>query len=89
MYYKTTDLAVIIPTRNRPFQVKLHLQSLVEQDCEIGKVIVVASGKDIKDIITQFENKVYMQFFGFYLFLLAYGITPNVLYQYLYLFDNQ
>ena len=63
MNYSTTDLAVIIPTRNRPFQVKLHLQSLVEQNCEIGKVIVVASGKDIKDIIAQFENKLPIEYY--------------------------
>ena len=51
MNYKATDLAVIIPTKDRPQHVKLHLEGLVKQNCEIGKVIVVSSGKDIQNII--------------------------------------
>ena len=50
MKYKTTDLAVIIPTKDRPVQVKRHLQNLVGQNCEVGRVIVVVSGQDKKDI---------------------------------------
>ena len=52
--YFSKDLAVIIPTKDRPELVMRHLQSLVEQDCEIGQVIVVASGQNIRDIIMGF-----------------------------------
>ncbi|MFC2117185.1 glycosyltransferase family 2 protein [Bacteroidota bacterium] len=54
--YKIKDLAVIIPTKDRPVQVKRHLQSLVEQQCTLGRVILVASGQDIKDIVMAFKN---------------------------------
>ena len=56
MKYKTTDLAVIIPTKDRPVQVKRHLQSLVDQKCKLGRVIVVVSGQDIKDIVLNFKD---------------------------------
>ena len=48
--YLSKDLAVIIPTKDRPELVRRLLQNLVEQDCAFGRVIVVASGTDIKNI---------------------------------------
>ena len=50
MYYKTAEFAVIIPTKDHPVQIKRILQSLVNQNCDLGRVNVVASGQDIKDI---------------------------------------
>ncbi len=55
--YTTKDLAVIIPTKDRPVEVKRHLQSLVKQKCKLGRVIVVASGQDIKDIVEGFKDR--------------------------------
>ena len=63
MKYNTTDLAVIIPTKDRPIQVKRHLQSLVDQNCELGRVIVVASGKDIKDIVLGFKDRLPIEYY--------------------------
>ena len=63
MKYKTTDLAIIIPTKDRPFQMKRHLQSLVEQKCILGRVIVVASGQDIKDIVLDFKDSLPVEYY--------------------------
>ena len=63
MKYNTTDLAVIIPTKDRPIQVKRHLHSLVEQKCKLGRVIVVASGKDIKDIVLGFKDRLPIEYY--------------------------
>lgn len=63
MKYKTTDLAVIIPTKDRPLQMKRHLQSLVDQKCELGRVIVVASSMDIKDIVLGFKKSLPIEYF--------------------------
>ena len=57
MKYNTTDLAVIIPTKDRPVLVERHLQSLVDQQCELGRIIVVASGEDIEDIVLGFKDR--------------------------------
>ena len=62
--YSSKDLAVIIPTKNRPFQVKRHLKSLVEQKCILGRVIVVASGQDIKDIVLDFKDSLPVEYYN-------------------------
>jgi glycosyltransferase involved in cell wall biosynthesis len=61
--YNTTDLAVIIPTKDRPVEVKRHLQSLLDQKCKLGRVIVVASGQDIKDVVLDFNNKLPVEYY--------------------------
>ena len=61
--YKTTDLAVIIPTKDRPVQVKRHLQSLVEQNCELGRVIVVASGQEIEEIVLGYKDRLPVEYY--------------------------
>ena len=63
MKYKTTDLAVIIPTKDRPEYIRKHLQSLVDQRCELGQVIVVASGQDIVDIVFSFNNQLPIEYY--------------------------
>ena len=63
MKYKTIDLAVIIPTKDRPLQMKRHLQSLVDQKCKLGRVIVVATGLDIKDIIFSFIDRLPLEYY--------------------------
>ena len=63
MIYKTTDLAIIIPTKDRPFQVKRHLESLVEQNCETGRIIIIASGEDIKEIVFSFKKKLPVEYY--------------------------
>ena len=61
--YNTKDLAVIIPTKDRPVQVKRHLQSLVGQKCKLGRVIVVASGQDIKNVVLDFNNRLPVEYY--------------------------
>ena len=63
MKYNTTDLAIVIPTKDRPVLVKRHLQSLVDQNCELGRVIVVASGKDIRDIVLGFKDSLPIEYY--------------------------
>jgi glycosyltransferase involved in cell wall biosynthesis len=61
--YSSKDLAVIIPTKDRPKQVKRHLQSLVAQNCELGRVIVVASGKDVKNLMLDFQDSLPLEYY--------------------------
>ena len=63
MKYNTTDLAIIIPTKDRPFHMKKHLKSLVEQKCGLSRVIVVASGHDIKDIVLNFKDNLPVEYY--------------------------
>ena len=43
--YDSKDLAIIIPTKDRPKEVKRLLKSICELDCRVGRIIVVASGR--------------------------------------------
>ena len=56
MYYKTEDLALIVPTKDRPNEIKNLLKSLIKINCKIGRIIIVASGLDIKKIIDKYQN---------------------------------
>ena len=62
MKYTSSDLAVIIPTKDRPKQVERHLQSLVEQNCQLGRIIIVASGVDIKNVVMNYKNKLPVEY---------------------------
>jgi glycosyltransferase involved in cell wall biosynthesis len=61
--YSSSDLAFIIPTKNRPKEVKRHLQSLVKQDCDIGRIIIVASGDDIEKIVMKFSDMLPVEYY--------------------------
>jgi glycosyltransferase involved in cell wall biosynthesis len=49
-------MAIIVPTKDRPDYVKRFLQSVKELDCQTGRVIVVASGQDIKYVVLAFKE---------------------------------
>jgi len=54
-YYITQDLAILVPTKDRPKEIERLIQSIVDQDCKIGRVIIVASGQDILEVVTKFS----------------------------------
>ena len=54
--YTTQDLAILIPTKDRPKEVERLLQSISSLDCKIGRIIIVASGQDIHEVILKFKN---------------------------------
>ena len=61
--YSSSDLAFIIPTKNRPEEVKRHLQSLAKQDCKIGRIIIIASGEDIQKIVLEFSEMLPVEYY--------------------------
>ena len=63
MKYNTSDLAVIIPTKDRPTHVKRHLRSLAGQDCDLGRVIIVDSGLNIEKIVLSFKDKLPVEYY--------------------------
>ena len=50
------QLAVVIPTRNRPNKVSECLSALAKQGFKRVPIIIVASGMDIEHILAQFSN---------------------------------
>ena len=54
--YSPEDLAILIPTKDRPEEVQRLLQSIAELDCMIGRIIVIASGQEIRDEVMAFQG---------------------------------
>ena len=62
--YVSKDLAIIIPTKDRPKEIVRLLQSIKELDCEVGRVIVVASGQDISDVVIEFSKILPVEYYS-------------------------
>ena len=63
-HYVSKDLAFIIPTKDRPKELDRLLQSIKESDCEVGRIIIVASGQDISDVVTEFSKKLPVEYYS-------------------------
>ena len=63
-HYVSKDLAIIIPTKDRPKEVGRLLQSIKELDSEVGRVIVVASGQDISDVVIEFSKILPVEYYS-------------------------
>ena len=61
--YVSTDLAVIIPTKDRPKEIKRLLKSITELDCKVGRIIIIASGIDIQNIVMSFINRIPVEYY--------------------------
>ena len=51
-----SEVAVLIPTRNRPEKVVQLLDSLISSTIKPNQIIIVASGEDIKNYLRRFEE---------------------------------
>ena len=60
--YISKDLAIIIPTKDRPNEIRRLLQSITEMDCEIGRIIVVASGQEINEVVMAFARRLPVEY---------------------------
>jgi len=56
LQYSGDDLAVLIPTKDRPEQIKTLLQGIAEQSVSCGRIIIVATGKDISSEVMAFSD---------------------------------
>ena len=63
MKYSMDDMAVIIPTRNRPDKIFVLLESFLEQEFTPKRIIIIASGESIKNVINKFEKELNIEYF--------------------------
>lgn len=54
--YSELDIAVIIPTKDRPQKIKNLLASLADQTVQCGRIIIVDSGQDIRNVVDSFSG---------------------------------
>lgn len=70
---KPLKISFIIPTKNRPENLRKCLQGLADQNEHVQKVIVVATGEDVQDVVGFFKNTLRVQY--------IYSETSGQIYQ--------
>jgi glycosyltransferase involved in cell wall biosynthesis len=60
--YAGRDLAFMVPTKDRPGKMKNLLESLADQTVPCGRVIVVASGMDVSDLVRSFADRLPVEY---------------------------
>jgi len=61
--YCAQDIAIIVPTKDRPEYVEELLKSLIDQVDQVKCIIIVASGHDIKSTIEKFSNRLAIEYY--------------------------
>lgn len=61
--FNSEDLAIIIPTKDRPLELKRILSSIVELDCKVGRVIVVSSGINVGEVLKKFKKFITIEYY--------------------------
>lgn len=70
---KKLTISFIIPTKNRPENLRKCLQGLADQNEHVQKVIVVATGEDVQDVVKSFIHTLKVQY--------IYSETSGQIYQ--------
>lgn len=60
--FLSTDLAIIIPTKDRPQSISNLLSSLVRQSQPCGRIVIVASGVSIQNVIDHFAEDLFIDY---------------------------
>jgi len=55
-HYSASDLAIVIPTKDRPAKIANLLASLVQQTVRCGRIIIVDSGEDLFEVVARFQE---------------------------------
>lgn len=61
--YYGNDLAIIVPTKDRPVKITNLLNSLKKQSLLCGRIIIIDSGQDIKNIVDAFSESLPVEYY--------------------------
>ncbi len=61
--YNGQDVALIIPTKDRPGKVKNILESISSQTLPCGRLIVVDGGQSVKDMVVSFSDRLPIEYY--------------------------
>ncbi|RHX86327.1 glycosyltransferase family 2 protein [Leptospira stimsonii] len=62
-FYNSKDLCVLTPTKDRPNKIVNLLNSLTKQTAPVGRVIVIASGQDIRDVVEKYSKQLPLEYY--------------------------
>ncbi|MBF0239113.1 MAG: glycosyltransferase [SAR324 cluster bacterium] len=60
--YIAADIACIIPTKNRPQKITNLLTTLEKQTAPCGRIIIVASGQNIENVVNDFRKRIPVEY---------------------------
>jgi glycosyltransferase involved in cell wall biosynthesis len=55
--YRPSDLAILVPTKDRPAKLQEFLDSLAAQTARVGRVIVVDGGTSVRDVVLRYADR--------------------------------
>ena len=61
--YSGKDLAIVVPTKDRPIKIHNFLESIATQTVVCGKIIIVDGGKSVRDIVMNFSNRLPVEYY--------------------------
>jgi len=62
--YKSSDLVLIVPTKDRPQKITDLLDSLVNQTVGCGRIIIVDGGESIESIISSYADRLPIEYYA-------------------------
>jgi glycosyltransferase involved in cell wall biosynthesis len=55
--YTASDVAILVPTKDRPAKLSHLLQTLADQEQKPGRVIIVDGGESVAEVVSRFESQ--------------------------------
>lgn len=55
--YTSCQLAVLVPTKDRPVKLRNLLESLAAQSAPVGRIIIIDGGESIGDVVAEFRDR--------------------------------
>ncbi|MBP7507943.1 MAG: glycosyltransferase [Prolixibacteraceae bacterium] len=61
--YVPDNLALVVPTKDRPEKIKNLLESIASQDVALGRIIIIDGGESVEDIVSKFSARLPVEYY--------------------------
>lgn len=55
--YTSRQLAVLVPTKDRPAKLRKLLDSFTAQSLPVGRIVVIDGGESVRDVVAEFQDR--------------------------------
>lgn len=62
--YSSADVAIIVPTKDRPQKIRNFLDSLVSQTQYCKRIIIIDGGNSIEDVVKNYSNRLPVEYYA-------------------------
>ncbi len=57
MKYVASDLAIVVPTKDRPAKIRAFLNSLCSQSARCGRILFIDGGVSVRDVVQEYADR--------------------------------